>query len=516
MCGNTKNKIGLVIFKMAMLAVVLSVFSKGAYAGSDGWVEVSEGITAVKNIVGFRQISGTNTVFVYTENDLYRSNNLGVDWQKVRLPEEKMAIVDLEVSENSLYIGGKDIYVSSNDQNWDKIAGRPEIKGIVLTESDDLFAWTKTGLFAVAEGYFSKISQAGAIKVIDHVEYARGSFYIVSGGDVFVSSNRGETWEKISLIPYAPEEFIEDGVDEEAYGALPAIRSLDKALGVPCLTVATARGIFEINNGKTEGRIDTTGLPASEVVYAKATKNGIFAATNNTVFYKPEGKDSWATVFKDGSHGNIVYIGEVKDSRGISSMWITMENSIFGKYLHRIVAEGKGVSSDDKARSINEGPSIQEVQSMAVRYAEVGPDKIRKWRNAAKWKAIMPKVSLGFSQSDDDNVEIYKSASTTYVVEGPREVDNDYSIDLSWDLSDIIWSGDQTTIDVRSKLMVQLRVDILEEVTRLYFERKRLLAEIDDMGGSDKNITDKLTRVEEVTAYIDSFTGGGFSEAIRQ
>ena len=74
--------------------------------------------------------------------------------------------------------------------------------------------------------------------------------------------------------------------------------------------------------------------------------------------------------------------------------------------------------------------------------------------------------------------------------------------------------------------MVQLRSDILEDVTRLYFERKRTLIEIDrlgkgkkayaDRGASDTNfnkeIIDKKMKVEELTAYIDALTGGKFSK----
>jgi len=63
--------------------------------------------------------------------------------------------------------------------------------------------------------------------------------------------------------------------------------------------------------------------------------------------------------------------------------------------------------------------------------------------------------------------------------------------------------------------MVQLRDEILEEVTRLYFERKRLLGELKKTRDTDDAETRKKTlRVEELTAYIDAFTGGRFSEAI--
>ncbi len=63
--------------------------------------------------------------------------------------------------------------------------------------------------------------------------------------------------------------------------------------------------------------------------------------------------------------------------------------------------------------------------------------------------------------------------------------------------------------------MVQLREDILNEVTRLYFERRRLQMEL----ASNKSITttqaiEKDLRLQELTASIDALTGGTFSDAI--
>jgi hypothetical protein len=93
--------------------------------------------------------------------------------------------------------------------------------------------------------------------------------------------------------------------------------------------------------------------------------------------------------------------------------------------------------------------------------------------------------------------------------------DRDTGVDLSinWELGDLIWNDDQTSIDVRSKLMVQLRNDIVDEVTRLYFERRRiqvtLLARPQD---DSQQILEQELRVQELTALIDGLTGGYFSK----
>ncbi len=64
--------------------------------------------------------------------------------------------------------------------------------------------------------------------------------------------------------------------------------------------------------------------------------------------------------------------------------------------------------------------------------------------------------------------------------------------------------------------MVQLRDDILDEVTKLYFERLRVKMEIDGMAIEDrKKRSSKLLRLEELTASIDALTGGYFSREIK-
>ena len=91
----------------------------------------------------------------------------------------------------------------------------------------------------------------------------------------------------------------------------------------------------------------------------------------------------------------------------------------------------------------------------------------------------------------------------------------DWDVSLSWDLADFVWSTDQTTIDSRSKLMVELREDILDQVTRLYFERRRIQMElITNEFLNPPLMIDKEMRIAELTALIDAFTGGEFSKRI--
>jgi hypothetical protein len=161
-------------------------------------------------------------------------------------------------------------------------------------------------------------------------------------------------------------------------------------------------------------------------------------------------------------------------------------------------------------------PPIKEVQQVAIKYAEVEPEKIMRWRKQAKIKSLLPKLTVGLDRSESTNYEIYTSQTTRYVYEGPHDKSNGWDVTLSWELGDLIWSDDQTNIDVRSRLTVQLRDDILDEVTKLYFERLRVKIELDNLSIEDrKKRLEKELRIEELTASLDALTGGYFSQQIK-
>jgi len=163
-------------------------------------------------------------------------------------------------------------------------------------------------------------------------------------------------------------------------------------------------------------------------------------------------------------------------------------------------------------------PGIKEIQQAAIRYAEVSPEKIKIWRKQAAKKAWLPQVSVGLDRNTTD-LWHWEGGSASKPEDDILRRGNDsldWDVRLSWDLSKLIYNDDQTSIDVRSKLMVQLRDDILDEVTKLYFERLRVKMEIDNLNIIDiKKHIEKELKVQELTASIDALTGGYFSEQLK-
>jgi hypothetical protein len=125
-------------------------------------------------------------------------------------------------------------------------------------------------------------------------------------------------------------------------------------------------------------------------------------------------------------------------------------------------------------------------------------------------------LTLSIDQDRDQTIVSSTSSGKTTFSVGPEDESFSLGIGFTWDLANFIWNPDQISIDTRSRLLVQLRQDILEEVTRSYFERRRLLAEFEGNPTADPSLkTERLLRVEELTAQLDALTGGYFSEGLK-
>ena len=157
-------------------------------------------------------------------------------------------------------------------------------------------------------------------------------------------------------------------------------------------------------------------------------------------------------------------------------------------------------------------PTITQVRDAAIRYAEVHPDKIRLWRKQAALRAVLPKVNVGFDHTGSRNTHIDEGSFPHFQLIDTHNGDSGFDVSLNWDLGGLIWNDDQTAIDTRSKLMVELRDDLVNEVTRVYFERRRLqLALLTAPALDQRTLLEKELRIQELTALLDGLSGGFFS-----
>lgn len=172
-------------------------------------------------------------------------------------------------------------------------------------------------------------------------------------------------------------------------------------------------------------------------------------------------------------------------------------------------------------------PAVGVVQTWASQHASLEPETVARWLKASRSFAGLPQLRLEYRYStdfDNDFVRLDGSGAPptsldvqTFDIQTDASVGGDQTalVRATWDLNELVMSSEQIRVINEAQDVVKLREKVLGEVTRLYYERRRLQVDVlldpklDLMG----QVRDEL-RLRELTAQLDAFTGGRFSAAL--
>jgi len=426
-----------------------------------------------------------NSLYAATGNGLYYSNNQGKDWKRIFQGKNYLEsdCTALAILPYAIYLGTKQGLFISQDQ------GR---------------SWQKET---------AKLGNSRVFAIACNLKEPK-FVYIACVDGVFKTQDAGQSWERTFVSSPQEngkeiEEIIEDRDEEMRFSDIRYI-SIDPA-NPNYIYLATARGVYKSQDrGVSWELLSNAGLLNREVKFILiSNKSNLHAVTKSGVFeYK---QDKWQEL----SLGLAVEEVNFLSLDNQDNLYAACDKGLFKTNIEYFVNDRQ---NDIVSLYIKDEPEISEVQQAAIRYAEVYPEKIERWRKQAAKKAWLPQVSLGVNRNTTD-LWHWEGGSTTkndddILRRGRDSIDWDAT--LSWNLGELIWNDDQTNIDVRSRLMVELRDDILDEVTKLYFERLRVKMELDNLCIEDKKKRwEKELRLKELTASIDAMTAGFFSQKIK-
>lgn len=154
-------------------------------------------------------------------------------------------------------------------------------------------------------------------------------------------------------------------------------------------------------------------------------------------------------------------------------------------------------------------PTVLEVHRAALRYFRVNPQAIEDIRSRALSRAGAPTLTISGRyeriQSDRGIVDPIVPLNTSDDFTG-----NVYggTLELRWDLPGAVFNPAQ----LQAYALIGIQMNVLKEVTRLYYVRRQLLLSLLSNPPDDPQARVAMEmRVEEFTSLIDSFTGGWFS-----
>jgi photosystem II stability/assembly factor-like uncharacterized protein len=519
--------------RVVIPAVLFLVTSLTTLSAQDAWVE-RDG--AIKNMELRSAIVNKDALYIATKNALYRAKDAGKRWESVF----------------SLPKGG--------DNEINCIAGRARA----------VFIGTKRGLFR-SEDYGASwknifrtlLPDKNNITCIEISRHNRAKILIGTEKGMFLSGDSGSKWHDISgslknvsvKCVALNKQLIYAGTQSGLYVMRPESQGWQRAF------VRSAGEKAETE--ESEGYDYEDGEKDMSIRAIAINENRVYMAYNKYILYSDDGAKSWNDFSGEGLRGAINHIlisqknkkmycateKGVFEFDAAKSRWLELYKGMTrSANVNRLIFAGEDenilLAATDKGLYSFEGgdymadkypdiersfkilkialdgePTFKELQQAAIRYAEVSPDKIKKWRSESKMRALLPKVSFGIDRNTTD-LWHWEGGSTVKENDDilrPGHDSIDWDATISWELGDLIYSDDQTNIDVRSKLMVQLRNDILDDLRRAYYERKRLQFGLITDPPKDQNARfEKELRLQELTQAIDDLTGNYFSEHMRR
>lgn len=451
--------------------------------GAQNWSCVSPGMGKYKsvNFLLFDPLDN-KSLYAATANGLFVSQTQGRSWKRIfkgkNYLENQCTVI--QISPFAMYLGTKYGLFISRDKGrtWNKQSGRlgnRHILAIVIQQEINLNIYV-----ACADAVFKTTDELGQWSRIFTLQPAE-----ISDAESQEEINPDEEQQRLNDIKY-----------------IAAVKSLPGRV-----YLAASQGIYEsLDGGLGWNLLSTYGLLDRQVSYLFFSPDStLYAAAKSGLFKFDCGR--WHELPSGMSCGRV----NSADFDNQGNLYVASENGLFK--LKGIIPE-KNNNRDQILRYSKNEPEINSVWQAAIHYAEVDPEKIALWRKQAAKKAYLPKVSAGINR-DTSDLWHWESGSSTksgddYLVRGRQTVG--WDVTLSWDLAEIIWNNDQTAIDARSRLTVELREDILDQVTKLYFERLRVKMELDNLGFDEKKKRfEKELRLRELTASLDAFTNGYFS-----
>lgn len=507
-----------------------------ANAAASNWEPVHPGNAQGRFLAVTVDPANPRRVLAATEQTLYESQDNGAHWEERYRLTGSADVTAIAVGRTEpaarLLATNSGLYGSfDGGTRWSRVFRGSDGLEKVCTyvafhpeQQDTALLGTRGGLFISKDGgrHWKILNIPSAARAIAHLGFDpadSGRIYLVAEGGLFIGSLSTGEWTKSTTAFNAEDTEVEEpdhstnetGEDDAALHRLSAIVADPKQSST--LYLASSRGLqVSQDRGSSWQWLTTSGMASSAILRLLVQHHSppmIYAGTPNGVASLQPGLDHWQ-VLTEG-----LAITRVNDLAVSSrSLWAATDQGLFRyEIAPDALSHTEPTTPQDLLANFNYEPTIAQVQDAAVRYAEVHPDKIRRWRRQAALQALLPSVDVGFDHDRSRDTSIDEGSFPNFQLIKSEDRDASFDVGVTWDLGHLIWNDDQTNIDVRSKLMVQLRNDIVDEVTRTYYERRRLqVALLTQPPANAQVVLEKELRVQELTALIDGLTDGYFSK----
>lgn len=521
---------------------------EGLYKSEDGgvsWNTVNSGFSGKSQTITGIAISSSNPDIVYasTIGGLMKSSDAGKSWKSAGVANPVNCVAIHPFNPDMVYAGvlGGAKKTEDGGAVWvDLVAGPDELSvSSIATDSLDpkvLFFGTDRGLYKSAdEGMsWSKLGLAGSVDQVAVSPADSTLVYAATSGGIFGSTDSGQNWTDLSDgIPSGPGKALAfDPIDRDR---LWVVAGNDVFLGSTAGSAPAVTGQLAAAPEEAPGQVEDTGAAEEASAVETLPAETVPAAEAATA---PAAEPVVETV----PIVETVPVAAVEEQLGPPVPTMDDVKTVLSQFAYE--------------------PTVQEIQEVAMRFAEVHPDKIEAWRRGAKWQAFLPDLKLKFKRKRADNTwdqltwehdenQDWDSDFSTYLDQNfdntmtlatadsrigtaietstdtdrnyelrrkhERKKENEVEIEMKWKLGDFLYSKAQVDIADEAVEETEYRNEVLEQVTQFYFQRRQF--QVDLLLSPPEDLRERIRmeiQLQEMTANIDYLSGGYMTARINE
>lgn len=489
----------------------IGIYKDQIFIGTGNGVLISNDKGKIWNDFGTNQLlkdnsglSSVNWIYIDEENEkIYITTNFGAYYSDIAKPDWRRFFENVKTESNevnSLTVDKNEIYLSTNDGFWicnlnlgscerlnqgldpDNISGNFQTL-YSLKINNELYLAASNGIYKLdhSRASWHNLSE-GIYRLPDgkinarHLFLNKGNIWAACGTGIYKSTDNGELWKNVS-----------DGIGKNSEGFQGAFYLFQSG---DTLYSATESGIYSYSAESDSWNNLTFGIRTKEnsknVYWLAQIDSDLYAATDEGLFVLQESK-------QEEQNNKLILKGKVET---------------------------------DFANLGELEPSVIEVQKQALKFASLPTNNdYKRYRLQARLRNIVPRlgVDLNTTGTSTNYYQVDKGISAKDSLSNNFNADktNRYQYDgrafkqlsVLWDTNQLFYDDEIKDILSQARLAANLKENLLDDVTRIYFQRRRL--QLENLISPPEDQISKLSadlQIAEFTGQLDSRTGGWFTK----
>ena len=503
------------------------------------------------NLAGANSLSAEAIDAIFTDNDylIYsQASNVFINSSRLELrnnfnADDFFRVYRIKKLEDDIFLASSQGLFIEKQINFDKF---PVFDAIKIKKN--LYLATEQGIYQkdIKEKKWGKYLDLD-FKVYLLVEFQKQILAITENG-IFKINTKKKSYEKFN-------HGLEFNEDFDLYRSF-AIKVNDSSI-----LLAMDNGIFQVNyRSKSWSKISDSSqfnpnLAQLEIIDLSIWQDYIFLTLENSIYYcKLENKaelSSWQKIdikqqrldenysygisaidFQELSQESLLMLignnqGKLfKYQFSINGTPRNLELSSSKYYQSKI--ESNHILEDDLGLRLKLEPKLEELYSKALKFAAIPTGKkLRAYNRSARLRNLLPQFSSYLDQSGFsslvlnnegfDEFDSKESSIRTRFEENSQNSNDDeieFGFRFTWHLDRLIYDPEVLDIVNSSRLIANIRENLLAELNQIYFERKALILKLLDNPFEQR--IENILEYESLTANLDARTGSWLSKEYKK